>query len=150
MSLVFLKLTYYFSKQSKKKIDFKKKKKTKNPYYIWAHFFPHFFLLSTFFLLSLSQLLHSLFFHSRFFNSQTSSPSSSLLNSLSFILLPLFHTLNSISFSSHTPFLVSSLSTVNFQVYLGTPPTNSHFSSSIQWGVPFVSLLIPSMLSGHL
>ena len=103
----------------------------------------------------LSRLLHSLFslliFSLSLFQLSTfHSPFSTLLNSLSFILLPLFHTLNSISFSSHTPFLVSSPSTVNSSVNLGTPPTNSHFSSSIQWGVPFVSLLIISMLSGHL
>lgn len=134
MSLVFSKLTYYFSKQSKKTQQ-KKEKKTKNPYYIWFHFFSSLFLTLNFF----THFFSLNFFHSRFFNPLTPSPFSTLLNSLSFILLPLT---NSLSSSTHTPSLVSSPSTVNSPVNLGTPPTNSHFSSSIQWGVPFVSLLI--------
>ena len=138
MSLVFSKLTYYFSKQSKKTQQKKRKKNKKT----LLHLVPFFF-----FTFSYSQLFCLLFSLSLFQLSNFLSLFNSLNSQLNSHSLPLA---NSLSFLSHTPALVSSPSTVNSSVNLGTPPTNSHFSSSIQWGVPFVSLLITSMLSGHL
>lgn len=151
MSLVFSKLTYYFSKQSKKKHNKKKKKNKKLLLHLVPFFFSHFFNSQLFFLLSLSTssltFFSQLFSRSLFQLSTSHSPSSilSILNSTLIHSLPLTYSLILNSYSIPRQFsLISSLS------QLRNSPNQFSFFFKYSMGSSFCLPLITSMLSGHL